>query len=376
MTAMQQRLIVALFLALSGSCLASRISCLSNHTSCEAAFAVSGKGCCVFPNAVCCSNKQTCCPEGTDCTKTERGTDCVSESGPAVKAKSVCKPGARHALSTFRKNVIVLGDSVSIGYTPTLRKALDYMAVVQHSPDDVDDGGAEETAYGLQCLEYFVRGRDGRLLEPDVMLFNFGLHDGPLGNETFPGQQGNSSVYADELDQIVDRLKDYYVGKKTQLLFALTTPMLCDVTTDGNVMTLNAEAGKVMQRHGVPTVDTHTPLVKQCGPVPQDSCFGRDKCFCPHCPRDGYKWLGENVLVPKLLALLQEKGESTGENTNRFFWKTGENTNLEVLFQPPYFLFAFVLGFFVLAEVACWHLFLRDARSPVRSPYASIPTEI
>jgi len=132
------------------------------------------------------------------------------------------------------------------------------------------------------------------------LLFNFGLHDGPLGNDTIPGQQGNSSVYANELEQIVDSLQNLYAGKKTQLLFALTTPMMCDANADGNVVTLNAQAAEIMQRHGVATIDSHTPLVSQCGPVPQETCFGKDKCFCPHCRGAGYSWLSENVLVPKL----------------------------------------------------------------------------
>lgn len=233
-------------------------------------------------------------------------TECVSDTVPMVMGKSVCKPGPQKALSTATKNVIVLGDSVSIGYTPKLGQALGNIAVVQHSPYDTRDGGAEETAYGLQCIEYFMKGPDGSLLEPDVLLFNFGLHDGPLGNETIPGQQGNSSVYANELEQIVVVLKGLYAGRKTQLLFALTSPMMCDLHADGNVVTLNAEAAEVMQRHGVATVDTHTALVDQCGPVPQDSCFGVDKCFCPHCPGAGYAWLAENVFAPKLRELLGE----------------------------------------------------------------------
>jgi len=232
-------------------------------------------------------------------------TDCVGDSVPTVKGKSVCKPGAQRELSTTTKNIIVLGDSVSIGYTPTLGQVLGGIADVQHAPYDTVDGGAEDTAYGLQCLEYFVRGPDGSLLEPDILLFNFGLHDGPLGNETVPGQQGNSSVYASELEKIVAALKDIYAGKKTQLLFALTSPMMCDADTDGNVVTLNAQAAEVMQCFDVETVDVHSAIVNQCGPVPQDSCFGADKCFCPHCPGDGYVWLAESVIAPKLREMLE-----------------------------------------------------------------------
>ena len=41
------------------------------------------------------------------------------------------------------------------------------------------DGGAEETAYGLACLDYFLSNPDGTVVHPDLILFNFGLHDGP-----------------------------------------------------------------------------------------------------------------------------------------------------------------------------------------------------
>ena len=44
-------------------------------------------------------------------------------------------------------NVLIVGDSVSIGYTPLVAKAMEKIALVQHSPFDERDGGAEETAY-------------------------------------------------------------------------------------------------------------------------------------------------------------------------------------------------------------------------------------
>src|SRR4051812_11796498 len=64
----------------------------------------------------------------------------------------------------------------------------------------------QETAYGIQCLPYFLRSPSGIILQPDVIMFNWGLHDGPLGNTTVPGQQGNASVYAPELALIMDML--------------------------------------------------------------------------------------------------------------------------------------------------------------------------
>ena len=50
--------------------------------------------------------------------------------------------------------MLIIGDSVSIGYTPMVAKSMQSLAMVQHSPYDKRDGGAEETAYGVQCLDY------------------------------------------------------------------------------------------------------------------------------------------------------------------------------------------------------------------------------
>jgi len=42
----------------------------------------------------------------------------------------------------------------------------------------------------------------GVFLEPDVIMFNWGLHDGPLKNVTEPGQYGLPAAYAGELENI------------------------------------------------------------------------------------------------------------------------------------------------------------------------------
>ena len=267
----------------------------------------------MHPKAMCCPNRQTCCPAGTKCVDGVGVlTQCVSTAAvapvpPPTPGTSVCKPGAQQPLSTVLPNVLVMGDSVSIGYTPPLAAALNGTALVQHTPYDTRDGGAEDTAYGLQCLDYFLRGPRGERLEPDVLLFNFGLHDGPLGNATVPGQYGNSSVYAGELEQIVLALLRTFppATSRTRLVFALTSPMLCNVSADGNVVALNNAARKIMSRHGVPMLDNYSPIVQQCGPsLPINSCFGIQKCFCPHCPTAGYEWLAQTVIGPAIHNML------------------------------------------------------------------------
>ena len=50
------------------------------------------------------------------------------------------------------------------GYTPDVARHMADVALVQHSPLDTRDGGAEETAYGVQCLDYLLRSPAGVLL--------------------------------------------------------------------------------------------------------------------------------------------------------------------------------------------------------------------
>ena len=50
----------------------------------------------------------------------------------------------------------MVGDSVSIGYTPFVAEVMAATALVQHSPWG-GDGGAEETKYGAACIDNLVR---------------------------------------------------------------------------------------------------------------------------------------------------------------------------------------------------------------------------
>jgi len=302
---LQSIITLVLYVSVINAKNAPPLVCASNHTLCNASYSANGKGCCVFENAVCCPNQQTCCPQGSVCQDSGRYlTTCVSAS-QNVTGKSVCKFGPPEAFSPTLKNVVVIGDSVSIGYTPYVIKQLSGLAAVQHSPWG-GDGGAEETNYGLQCLDYFLRSPYSTdLLVPDIVMFNFGLHDGPLGNSTTPGQQGNATVYPGELTQIAERLANFASasGGKVKLLYALTSPMLCKVKNDGCVQNLNNVAKSIMQKFKIPTLDIYSSIVGKCGIPPQQSCFNTSGCFCPHCPA-GYSWLAQSTIVPAIKAML------------------------------------------------------------------------
>ena len=77
--------------------------------------------------------------------------NCTAPDGTVESENvAVCKPGVMLPMSRTVKNVLVIGDSLSIGYVPPLAAALKDIALVQHAPADTGDGGAE------------VRGGGGR----------------------------------------------------------------------------------------------------------------------------------------------------------------------------------------------------------------------
>ena len=65
------------------------------------------------------------------------------------------------------KNVLIIGDSISIGYTPYIVKALQPDVYVEHN-----EGNGGSTVRGIQKVEQWIGGKQW-----DVILFNFGLHD-------------------------------------------------------------------------------------------------------------------------------------------------------------------------------------------------------
>ena len=65
------------------------------------------------------------------------------------------------------RNVLIIGDSISMGYTPLVKKALAPGINVEHNP-----GNGGSTVRGVENVEKWVGNR-----EWNVILFNFGLHD-------------------------------------------------------------------------------------------------------------------------------------------------------------------------------------------------------
>ena len=228
-------------------------------------------------------------------------------------SKCPCKPGVPLPLSTTKKNVLYIGDSLSIGMMPYLATILDDIALVQHAPWS-NDGGAEESAYFLQCLDQWIHSPSGIPVFPDLIFFNSGMHNivksGTPGHGTTPGQSGNSSVYGAEMMEATKQLLLFVAqtDNKTRLVYGLTTPFLCDDNSDLVIRgILNREALAIMRQYNILTIDPHAAVVAKCGPADKNTsnhCFNTVGCFCPHCNGDAYNWLVSNHIAPILRTVL------------------------------------------------------------------------
>ncbi|HWS00574.1 MAG TPA: hypothetical protein VN249_08145, partial [Prolixibacteraceae bacterium] len=71
------------------------------------------------------------------------------------------------ATADKEKNVLIIGDSISIGYSPFVEKALAPDILVTHNP-----GNGGSTRRGLDSLDVWLNHKKW-----DLITFNFGLHD-------------------------------------------------------------------------------------------------------------------------------------------------------------------------------------------------------
>ena len=162
--------------------------------------------------------------------------------------------------------VLLIGDSVSRGYTQPTRVALAGKANVHRAP-----ANCGPTASGLKNLDVWLGA--GKW---DVIHFNFGIHD----------RATPAADYVKRLEEIVTRLEK--TGAK--LIWASTTPIPdnpAQKQTAQSVVEKNALAAEVMAKHGIPTDDLFgamTPRLKEFQP-PLDV----------HYTGAGYDFLGAKV---------------------------------------------------------------------------------
>ncbi|WP_445738682.1 SGNH/GDSL hydrolase family protein [Mariniflexile sp.] len=197
------------------------------------------------------------------------------------------------AFGTKKPKVLIIGDSISIGYTPFVEKHFSGDAIIRHNP-----GNAQHTGTGLENINAWIGDGDW-----DVIQFNWGLWD-LCYRHPDSKVQGNRDkmngkitcdidAYKTNLDSIVSILKR---KTKAKLIFVTTTyvPENEAGRFQDDVLKYNEAAKAIMKKHSVIVNDIYEQSVfihKKYGKGSTDV----------HYTKKGYKKLG------KLIAVFLEK---------------------------------------------------------------------
>ena len=173
--------------------------------------------------------------------------------------------------------VLLIGDSISRGYTLAVRKQLAGKANVHRAPTNCGS-----SVNGVEKLDIWLG--QGKW---DVIHFNFGIHD---VQKSIP-----MDTYLKNLEVIVGRLK----ATGAKVVFATTTPIQEDLTKKQNpaiaVVERNQAATEIMKKNDVPVDDLFTAI------TPKLAEYQNVKDV--HFKEEGYDYLGKAVsdsIIPLL----------------------------------------------------------------------------
>ena len=156
-------------------------------------------------------------------------------------------------------HVLIIGDSISIGYTLPTRALLQGKVNLHRIPTN---GGP--TIKGLSEIEKWLGDRKW-----DLIHFNWGLHDlkymGKDGTNLVPKEKGGIvqvplTDYEKNLEKLVIRMKK----SAKQLVWRNTTPIPpgSKARYAGDSVRYNEAATRVMKKHKIPTLDLFSPSKK------------------------------------------------------------------------------------------------------------------
>lgn len=206
---------------------------------------------------------------------------------PKAKAKRTPSPSlAKIEDEPGLPRVLLIGDSISMGYTLDVRAKLKGKANVHRIPTN---GGP--TVNGLAHLKEWLG--DSKW---DVIHFNWGLHDlkyiGKNAAERLdPKAPGaHLQVPLDEYEKNLTTLVTQLKATGAKLIWCNTTPVVegSDGRVAGDEKKYNEAAARVMKAAGVPTNDLHSHAQAKLKEyqLPNGNV---------HFTGDGYKYLAEKV---------------------------------------------------------------------------------
>lgn len=156
-------------------------------------------------------------------------------------------------------HALIIGDSISIGYTLPTRALLKGKVNLHRIPTN---GGP--TTKGIAEIEKWLGKKKW-----DLVHFNWGLHDlkymGKDGTNLVPKEKGGVvqvplAEYEKNLEKLVIRMKK----SAKQLVWRNTTPIPpgSKARYVGDSVKYNQAANRIMKKHGIPTLDLFTPSKK------------------------------------------------------------------------------------------------------------------
>jgi acyl-CoA thioesterase-1 len=183
--------------------------------------------------------------------------------------------------------VLIIGDSISIGYFEPTKQLLEGKAELYHN-----EGNAQHTANGLDKLDEWLGDTTW-----DVIHFNHGLHDLKYVNEKgerVAPAEGRQQIpiedYARNLEELVERLRK----TGATLIFATTTPVPEGATgrIQGDAERYNQAAVRIMKKHGVRINDLYTYAVARLDSIQRP----RNVHFTPAGSRLLAEQVAQNIL--------------------------------------------------------------------------------
>ena len=186
-----------------------------------------------------------------------------------------------------KPKILIIGDSISLGYTPFVKTHFANRAVIEHNP-----GNAQHTGTGLKKIKEWIGDEDW-----DIIQFNWGLWDLCYRHPDSKVQGNRDKIngkitygiedYSANLDSIVSIVK---AETDAKLIFVTTSyvPEKEAGRFSGDALKYNEAAKRIMEKHGVEVND----IFKKSVVIHKELGSGPDNV---HYTKEGYKALGEAI---------------------------------------------------------------------------------
>lgn len=190
--------------------------------------------------------------------------------------------------------VLLIGDSISMGYLPYVQELMAGKAIVDRIPlkPNGESENCEGTTNGIANIDRWLGDTKW-----DVIHFNFGLHDikhvntetGKTSNDPNDPLQADLNQYAKNLIEIVEKLK----STGANLIFTTTTPYPDNVTNplrdSGMSEKYNKVANEIMKRNNIPVNDLYSYILPRLEELQIPNNV--------HFKEEGYKVIGQRVAL-------------------------------------------------------------------------------